>query len=76
MGWTVKEFKEALVNAGVPDDAVIHIQINSHVLDQATTIVYLERPELYPALVLSPFVRNADHYESIEGEIIDKFLSP
>ncbi|MGX2947001.1 hypothetical protein [Enterococcus alishanensis] len=70
MGWTVKEFKEALKE--VPDEAVLHLQINSHMIEQATTIVLMERAELYPALVLSPFVRQADAYEMIDGKIIDK----
>lgn len=72
MSWTVKDFKEAIEKAGVSDDAVIHIQINSHEIEQVTTIVNMERQELYPALVLSPFVRQSDHFERIDGKIVDK----
>lgn len=72
MSWTVKDFKEAIENANVSDEAVIHIQINSHEIEQVTTIVNMERQELYPALVLSPFVRKADHFERIDGKIVDK----
>lgn len=72
MSWTVKDFKDAIEKNNIPDDAVIHLQINKRVIDQIDTVIFMERTDLYPALVLSPFIRTANDYITKDNKIIDK----